>query len=528
MDAAVLAVAGLRKSYRRQGGAGGGRPRGRGRRAGRPARPQRRRQVDPDEDRLRPGPAERRRRRGAAARRPARRRRGPRSATSPSSSASPAGARPTSCCALHQRLCRLGGRRRPSAPSCSSWSSSATPPASGSRRCRRGCSSGSGSPRRWSARRGCCCSTSRPARSTRSGGASSAACSRSCAAAASPCCSTRTCSARSSWSATGSRSSPDGKLVQERAARRSSRGRGGVEVETASGRQASSRAPAARRRREIVARAGRRGRAHLPGRGAASSSLEDVYLEAVGGRPDDARRRCARSSTVIGYVAPRGAAPPRLPRRPGAHRSASSCSTRSAPTSPSATPSDFAGGEAKILDPQGLHRRDDLRPGDVRHALPRRRARRLPHARRRARRRRERPAAAARRAPDRPHDDAARRASLGAARPLGRLRGRSSTSAAWAITWQTGALVARPPARAGPGAGPRVAIIAALSLLASILLSVTAQGIVVFMVFGAGLTAGLLAQIGNAINSDTAALDRPTSRAGRCPSRGSTPPACTR
>ena len=48
-----------------------------------------------------------------------------------------------------------------------------------------------------------------------------------------------------------------------------------------------------------------------------------------------------------------------------------------------------------------------------------------------------------------------------------------------------------------------VAIIAALSLLASTLLSVTAQGIVVFMVFGAGLTAGLLAQIGNAINSDS-------------------------
>ncbi|HET7120053.1 MAG TPA: ABC transporter permease subunit [Solirubrobacterales bacterium] len=48
-----------------------------------------------------------------------------------------------------------------------------------------------------------------------------------------------------------------------------------------------------------------------------------------------------------------------------------------------------------------------------------------------------------------------------------------------------------------------VAIIAAMSLLASAVLSVTAQGIVVFMVFGAGLTAGLLAQIGNAINSDS-------------------------
>ncbi|HEV2726736.1 MAG TPA: ABC transporter permease [Solirubrobacterales bacterium] len=48
-----------------------------------------------------------------------------------------------------------------------------------------------------------------------------------------------------------------------------------------------------------------------------------------------------------------------------------------------------------------------------------------------------------------------------------------------------------------------VAIIAALSLLASTVFSVTAQGIVVFMVFGAGLTAGLLAQIGNAIDSDS-------------------------
>lgn len=48
-----------------------------------------------------------------------------------------------------------------------------------------------------------------------------------------------------------------------------------------------------------------------------------------------------------------------------------------------------------------------------------------------------------------------------------------------------------------------VAIIAALSLLASTLMTVTAQGIVVFMAFGAGLTAGLLAQIGNAINSDS-------------------------
>jgi Cu-processing system permease protein len=48
-----------------------------------------------------------------------------------------------------------------------------------------------------------------------------------------------------------------------------------------------------------------------------------------------------------------------------------------------------------------------------------------------------------------------------------------------------------------------VSIVAALSLLASIYLSSNAQGIAVFMVFGAGLTAGLLGQIGRAIDSPT-------------------------
>lgn len=75
--------------------------------------------------------------------------------------------------------------------------------------------------------------------------------------------------------------------------------------------------------------------------------------------------------------------------------------------------------------------------------------------------------------------------------------------AAWAITKATGEW--SPDHLLGPALGLAlaVAIIAALSLLASTVLSVTAQGIVVFMVFGAGLTAGLLAQIGNAINSDS-------------------------
>jgi Cu-processing system permease protein len=48
-----------------------------------------------------------------------------------------------------------------------------------------------------------------------------------------------------------------------------------------------------------------------------------------------------------------------------------------------------------------------------------------------------------------------------------------------------------------------VVIVVALSLLGSIFLSATANGIAVFMVFGSGLVAGLLAQIGRAIGSDT-------------------------
>jgi len=75
--------------------------------------------------------------------------------------------------------------------------------------------------------------------------------------------------------------------------------------------------------------------------------------------------------------------------------------------------------------------------------------------------------------------------------------------AAWGITRATGHW--SPDHLLGPALALAlgVAIIAALSLLASTLLTVTAQGIVVFMVFGAGLTAGLLAQIGNAIGSDS-------------------------
>jgi ABC-type transport system involved in multi-copper enzyme maturation permease subunit len=56
-----------------------------------------------------------------------------------------------------------------------------------------------------------------------------------------------------------------------------------------------------------------------------------------------------------------------------------------------------------------------------------------------------------------------------------------------------------------PGAGlvAGIVIVAAVSLLGSVYLSSTANGIAVFMVFGAGLVAGLLGQIGEGIGSDT-------------------------
>jgi ABC-type transport system involved in multi-copper enzyme maturation permease subunit len=48
-----------------------------------------------------------------------------------------------------------------------------------------------------------------------------------------------------------------------------------------------------------------------------------------------------------------------------------------------------------------------------------------------------------------------------------------------------------------------VALLAALSLLGSVFLSATANGIAVFMVFGAGLMAGFIGQIGEALGSET-------------------------
>ena len=75
--------------------------------------------------------------------------------------------------------------------------------------------------------------------------------------------------------------------------------------------------------------------------------------------------------------------------------------------------------------------------------------------------------------------------------------------AATVITWAFGGWW--PDSLLGPAVGLAlaVAILAGLSLAGSVFLSSTANGIAVFMVFGAGLVAGLLGQIGEALASDT-------------------------
>jgi Cu-processing system permease protein len=62
-----------------------------------------------------------------------------------------------------------------------------------------------------------------------------------------------------------------------------------------------------------------------------------------------------------------------------------------------------------------------------------------------------------------------------------------------------------PPAPLVPGVelALGVVIVIALSILGSVVLSSTANGIAVFMLFGAGLTAGLLGTIGHALSSPT-------------------------
>jgi hypothetical protein len=76
-------------------------------------------------------------------------------------------------------------------------------------------------------------------------------------------------------------------------------------------------------------------------------------------------------------------------------------------------------------------------------------------------------------------------------------------AAAVLITGLTGGWWPDDPIGPGLGLAMAVLLITALSLLGSIFLSATANGIAVFMLFGAGLAAGLLGQIGDALSVKT-------------------------
>ena len=133
-----------------------------------------------------------------------------------------------------------------------------------------------------------------------------------------------------------------------------------------------------------------------------------------------------------------------------------------------------------------------------------------------------RAAAAARRAAARP-----RRRCSSRAGPARRSRRRSTSLVVYAVAlalitpafgdWTPDHVVAP-----GLALAAAVVIVAAISVLASVYLTSTAQGIAVFMVFGAGLVAGLLGQIGDALDSRHARSGSPTSPPTRSRSRRST------
>jgi Cu-processing system permease protein len=93
----------------------------------------------------------------------------------------------------------------------------------------------------------------------------------------------------------------------------------------------------------------------------------------------------------------------------------------------------------------------------------------------------------------------------------GRLLAAATVSAAYVVALfgacvvVTGLVGWWPDRVIGPALGLAGAtvVIAALALLGSVVLGTTANGIAIFMVFGAGLTAGLLGQIGESLSSAT-------------------------
>jgi ABC-type transport system involved in multi-copper enzyme maturation permease subunit len=94
---------------------------------------------------------------------------------------------------------------------------------------------------------------------------------------------------------------------------------------------------------------------------------------------------------------------------------------------------------------------------------------------------------------------------------LGRLAAATAVAAAYVaivfaaivlIIWLAGDWTPDRLLTPGLGLMAAVAIITCLSVLGSVHLPTSANGIAIFMIFGAGLTAGLLNQIGEAIDSD--------------------------
>jgi ABC-type transport system involved in multi-copper enzyme maturation permease subunit len=75
--------------------------------------------------------------------------------------------------------------------------------------------------------------------------------------------------------------------------------------------------------------------------------------------------------------------------------------------------------------------------------------------------------------------------------------------AATVLTWLAGGWWPDRVVVPAVGLAGAVAVLAAISLAGSVLLPATANGIAVFMVFGAGLVAGILGQIGEALQSET-------------------------
>ena len=267
-------------------------------RARRPARPERRGQVDAREDRLRP----------RARRPPGGREVGGAPAGSPEARARDRlprravplprlAARADELLALHQRLAGSEGGAAERARAARARRPRRGGRHAASARCRRACSSGSGSRRRWSARRGCCCSTSPRARSTPSGRRivrdlleRAARARRRGAAELAP--------AQRGRARLRPRGDPRRRRGRRRAARRPSwRGRAASRSRPASG---VARVP----RRRPRGRAADRGASWSPraSRSTAcaccASTLEDAYLEAVGGGVSSAvivaATRCAR------------------------------------------------------------------------------------------------------------------------------------------------------------------------------------------------------------------------------------------